>query len=63
MLRLTIISFFFLGGIVSGIFYSTMQMYMLLIAVAGFVSGVVYDSLKYRLIRLKSKYREHFSHK
>lgn len=44
-LRLTIISFFFLGGIIGGVFYTTIQLYVL--AIAGFclLIGIVYDDL------------------
>ena len=59
-LRLTIISFFFFGGIVSGVFYSNIKMYVLVIAAICLVGGVVYDGVKYRLIRLKRKCQGHF---
>ncbi len=45
-LRLTIISFFFLGGLIGGIFYSTMRLYILAIAGAILLIGIVYDDLK-----------------
>lgn len=45
-LRLTIISFFFIGGIFSGIFYSVMGLYVLAIAGATLISGILYDLLK-----------------
>lgn len=50
-LRLTIISFFFLGGLLGGIFYSTIQLYVLAIAGAVLLIGIIYDDLKLKLIR------------
>lgn len=44
-LRLTIISFFFLGGILGGIFYTTIQLYVLAIAGLCLLIGIVYDDL------------------
>ncbi|MEO5775670.1 MAG: YoaK family protein [Flavobacterium sp.] len=56
-LRLTIISFFFAGGIVGGIFYSEMGLRVLLFGVITLFGGLIYDSIKLRLLRLKRKYR------
>ena len=56
-LRLTIISFFFAGGIVGGIFYSSIGLHVLLIGVFALVWGLVYDSIKLRLLQLTKKYR------
>jgi uncharacterized membrane protein YoaK (UPF0700 family) len=50
-LRLTIITFFFLGGLLSGIFYSTLKLYVLAIAAIILIIGILYDDLKLRLIR------------
>lgn len=50
-LRLTIISFFFLGGLLGGIFYSTIQLYILAIAGTVLLIGIIYDDLKLKLIR------------
>ncbi len=52
-LRLTIISFFFLGGLLGGIFYSTIQLYVLAIAGTVLMIGIIYDSLKLKIIKLK----------
>lgn len=49
-LRLTIINFFFLGGLFGGIFYSTIQLYVLAIAGAILLIGIIYDDLKLKLI-------------
>lgn len=46
-LRLTIISFFFIGGIIGGVFYSSMGLYVLLIAGGTLVLGLILDSLKF----------------
>lgn len=45
-LRLTIISFFFLGGLLGGICYSTLNLYVLAIAGTILLVGIIYDDLK-----------------
>jgi uncharacterized membrane protein YoaK (UPF0700 family) len=47
-LRLTIISFFFLGGITGGVFYTCIELKVLLLAALVLISTIVYDFLKYR---------------
>ena len=54
-LRLTIISFFFTGGIVGGIFYSMAELKTLFFAGGVLVSGLIYDNVRFRLILLKRK--------
>ncbi len=54
-LRLTIISFFFIGGIVGGIFYSRLQLHVLTIAAATLAIGLIYDSVKFRVLLLHRK--------
>ncbi len=49
-LRLTIITFFFLGGLLGGIFYSTLKLYVLAIAATVLIIGILYDYLKLKLI-------------
>ncbi len=49
-LRLTIITFFFLGGILGGIFYSTLKLYVLAIAATVLIIGIIYDDLKLKLM-------------
>src|SRR5690606_21122423 len=49
-LRLTIITFFFLGGLLGGIFYSTLKLYVLAIAATVLIIGILYDDLKLKLI-------------
>ena len=56
-LRLTIISFFFLGGIIVGVFYMSMGLYVVLFAVLTLFGGLIYDSAKLRLLQLKRKLR------
>jgi len=56
-LRLTIISFFFVGGIIGGIFYSAIGFSVLLFGVVVLVGGLIFDSMKLRLLRLKRKLR------
>ena len=55
-LRLTIISFFFTGGIIGGIFYTQMKLYVLLIAVLVLTGGLVYDYFKLKILVLKRKH-------
>ena len=57
-LRLTIISFFFIGGIIGGVFYSKIKLYVLLIASFSLILGIVYDHLKLRIEILHRK-QEH----
>ena len=54
-LRLTIISFFFLGGLLGGIFYSTIGLYILLIAALLLIIAIIYDEVKLKIIMLKRK--------
>jgi uncharacterized membrane protein YoaK (UPF0700 family) len=54
-LRLTIISFFFVGGIIGGVFYSTLGLYVLAIAATALILGIMLDGLKLKLSLLKSK--------
>jgi len=54
-LRLTIISFFFLGGIIGGVFYSRYNLYVLIIASITLLLAIVYDNIKLKLIILKRK--------
>lgn len=56
-LRLTIISFFFTGGIFGGVFYSFIGLNVLAIAAATLIMGISYDNLKLRLMQLRRKYR------
>lgn len=46
-LRLTIILFFFIGGIIGGVFYSTLKLNVLLIAAASILAGLIFDSMKF----------------
>lgn len=54
-LRLTIISFFFTGGVIGGILYTKFQLYVLIFAAGILVSGLIYDSIKFRLLLLKRR--------
>ena len=49
-LRMTIITFFFIGGLLGGILYSTLKLYVLSIAAIVLIIGIVYDQLKLRLM-------------
>ncbi len=55
-LRLTIISFFFSGGIMGGIFYSSLELHVLFIPALLLILGLIYDNIKFRLIIMKRKY-------
>lgn len=56
-LRLTIISFFFTGGIIGGVFYSRIGLPVLLLAAAALIAGIAYDSIKLKVRRIARKYR------
>ena len=56
-LRLSIISFFFIGGIAGGVLYSQIQLYGLVLAALTLWAGLIYDSVKFRIILLKRKYQ------
>ncbi len=55
-LRLSIISFFFIGGITGGIFYSKFGIRTLLIGSFALIMGLIYDDIKFKIISLKRKY-------
>jgi uncharacterized membrane protein YoaK (UPF0700 family) len=57
-LRLTIISFFFLGGLIGGVFYDSIHLCVLLIAGATLLIGVVYDDLKFKIIRFNRNHKD-----
>lgn len=50
-LRLTIISFFFLGGLIGGILFTAIHLYVLAFAATLLLIGLVYDNIKLKLIR------------
>ena len=50
-LRLTIISFFFLGGLLGGIFYTRIKLYVLAVAGLLLLIGLIYDDIKLKLSR------------
>lgn len=54
-LRVRIIAYFFLGGIVGGVFYGYMALYVLLIPATMLIIGLLYDNIKFRLINWKRK--------
>ncbi|RZJ33389.1 MAG: DUF1275 domain-containing protein [Flavobacterium sp.] len=54
-LRLTIISFFFLGGLIGGIFYTILHINVLLIGSATLAFGILSDILTTRIKLLKRK--------
>jgi uncharacterized membrane protein YoaK (UPF0700 family) len=56
-LRLSIISFFFIGGIVGGILYSKMGLFVLLIGSGSLILGIIYDNVRLKITLLKRKYR------
>ena len=54
-LRLTIISFFFLGGVVGGVFYTSFGLHILLIGGVTLLGAIWYDHVKLRLIHFRRK--------
>ncbi|MEO7531528.1 MAG: YoaK family protein, partial [Sediminibacterium sp.] len=57
-LRLTIISFFFIGGIVGGTIYSKTGLRSLIFAALILGSGLVYDYIKFKLRLLRRKMKK-----
>lgn len=55
-LRLTIIFFFFIGGITAGAAYTKLGLYTLFIGAMMLMGGLMYDAVKFRLILLKRKW-------
>lgn len=55
-LWLMIISFFFIGGIIGGIFYIKIELKVLFIVVVMLILGLIYDNLKLKIIMLNWKY-------
>jgi uncharacterized membrane protein YoaK (UPF0700 family) len=63
-LRLTIISFFFFGGLLGGIFYTTLKLYILAIAGIILIIGIISDYLKLKLLMHQREQQElHQIHK
>lgn len=57
-LRLTIITFFFLGGLLGGILYSTLKLYVLAIAASVLIIGISFDHLKLKIIMQNRHYND-----
>jgi len=57
-LRLTIILFFFIGGIIGGVFYSLIGLYGLIVPVIALITGLINDNLKLSYIKIKRKYKD-----
>ena len=56
-LRLTIIGFFFLGGIAGGMLYAKIRLSALVVAGLLLIAGLIYDNIKFRVIQLRRRYR------
>lgn len=54
-LRLTIIIFFFSGGISAGLLYQKLQLKVLILATFILFIGLIYDTLKLKMLKLKRK--------
>jgi uncharacterized membrane protein YoaK (UPF0700 family) len=54
-LRLTIISFFFLGGIMGGVFYAPFGLHVLILAGSTLLIGIAYNDWKLKLLLLKRR--------
>lgn len=54
-LRSRIICYFFIGGISGGIFYSRLELLVLVIPAITLIIGLLYDSVKFKLINWKRK--------
>ena len=57
-LRLRIIAFFFLGGLVGGTFYAYLNLYVLFIPASFLIIGLFYDSVKFKLLLWKRKFEQ-----
>lgn len=55
-LRVTIISFFFLGGIIGGLGYLKFGLATLSFAALALISGLIYDYVKFKFIQLRRKF-------
>lgn len=55
-LRFTIISFFFMGGLIGGIIYERIGLYGLAFGSLTLIFGLIYDNIKLRFLLLKRKY-------
>jgi len=55
-LRLSIIAFFFLGCIAGGLFYFVYGILSLVLAAVVLAGGLVYDFVKFRVVRLRRRY-------
>tara|TARA_R110001592_G_scaffold178480_4_gene419521 strand:+ start:2283 stop:3017 length:735 start_codon:yes stop_codon:yes gene_type:complete len=55
-LRVYIISFFFLGGIIGGFLYMKIELNALIIAAVILLSGLIYDDMRHRFLLAKRKY-------
>lgn len=55
-LRLTIIFFFFLGGVIGGYGYLVTGIKILLLAAAVLIAALIYDSVKLKIVNMKRKY-------
>jgi len=55
-LRLTIISFFFIGGITGGIFYAKLGLHVLLIGSVSLFLGMMLDNIRLRIKLIQKKY-------
>ncbi len=57
-LRLVIIVSFFIGGIIGGVLFAKYYLHVLLLAAFVLILGLIYDSIKFRIILLKRKIRK-----
>lgn len=55
-LRLRIITYFFVGGIIGGIFYTYLQLLVLIIPATLLIMGLLYDTIKFKLLSWKRKF-------
>jgi uncharacterized membrane protein YoaK (UPF0700 family) len=54
-LRFRIVCFFFIGGIAGGFLYTGIKLYSLCVAALVLVAGLIYDSIKFRVILLRRR--------
>lgn len=56
-LRLTIIGFFFVGGIIGGMFYPRFRLGVLVLASLSLIAGMLYDNLRLRVLLVRRRFR------
>lgn len=54
-LRFTIIGFFFMGGVISGVIYAIINLHVLLFTADVLALGLIYDNVKFKVLQFRRK--------